>query len=102
MSNFTPMRVGEEETFTLDFAPLLAPEETISLPVWTMTAVDGKDQNASAMVIGSASISGTQVSQMIKALVPGVRYAPKCSVQTSSGQEKILPEYGNGLIFVTE
>lgn len=101
MSNFSPMRVGEKEVFTVDFAPLLSAGETINSPVWTMTVVSGQDPNASAMISGTASISGTTASQMIQALVPGVRYAPKCTVQTSQGETLILPEYGDGLLEVT-
>jgi hypothetical protein len=38
---------------------------------------------------------------MIGSGVPGVRYAPICTAQTSNGQTLILPEYGNGQLEVT-
>lgn len=104
MSNFSPMRAGAEEIFTVDFAPVLAPGETISAPVWTIVPVDAIDPNASAMILGTASISGTLASQMISAKaggIPGVRYAPKCTVTTNNGETLVLPEYGHGLLLVT-
>lgn len=101
MSNFTPKRAGETEIFTVDFADLLATGETINSPVWTNVAVGGQDASAGTMIQGAASVSGTKVSQMISGGVPGVRYAPKCTVQTSLGQTLILPTYGDGLLDVT-
>jgi hypothetical protein len=53
------------------------------------------------MIVGAASIDGGKVSQMIGSGVPGVRYAPICTAQTSNGQTLILPEYGNGQLEVT-
>ena len=101
MSNYDPMRVGEVDTFTADFASQLSPGETISLPVWNITVAYGCDANASAMIVGAASISGSMSSQMIQALVPGVSYAPKCTVHTSAGRSLIAPRYGDGLLEVT-
>lgn len=101
MTDFSPKRAGEDEVFTVDFAPLLAAGETITSPVWTITPVNGSDPSAASMIDGAASISGTKVSQKIKGGVPGLRYAPICTAQTSAGQTLILPEYGNGLLDVT-
>lgn len=102
MNNFSPMRTGEEDIFTVDFAPLLENGETIRAPVWTIAALDATDPNASALIQGDPSISGALVSQMINAGLPGIRYAPKCTVTTSLGRVLILPEYGQGLLVVTE
>lgn len=99
--NFTPMRVTEAEIFTVDFSALLAPGETISSSVWAITVVDGQDPAAAAMIVGAASISGATSSQLIRGRVPGVRYAPICTVQTSLGQTLVLPEYGAGMLEVT-
>lgn len=101
MSNYDPMRAGERDIFTVDFSPLLEDGETISAPVWTIAAVDALDPDASALIEGSASISGTFVSQMINAGIPGVRYEPKCTVQTSLGRTLILPDYGAGYLDIT-
>jgi hypothetical protein len=99
--NFTPKRATETEVFTVDFAPLLAVGETIASAVWTSTVVDGIDPTPNATISGVSTISGTNVSNKITAGIPGVRYAPICTAQTSMGQTLVLPEYGYGLLRVT-
>lgn len=103
MSNFSSKRAGETEIFTVDFAPRLLPGETLvdGSAVWTITPVDGEDPSTSAMIVGSASISGTTSSQKIGGGLPDVRYAPICTVQTSLGQTLILPDYGDGQLEIT-
>lgn len=100
--NFDPKRASEAEIFTVDFGPRLASGVTISSPVWSITPVDGSDPSAGSMIIGSAAISGTTSSQIIGGGVPGIRYAPTCTVQTSDGQTLIEPPYGQGLLLVVE
>lgn len=100
--NFSPMRATEKEIFTIDFAPLLAQGETINSPIWTITVVAGQDPEVAAMISGNASISGTTVSQLIKGGVPGNRYAPVCTVQTSLGQTLVLPEVGQGELYIAQ
>lgn len=99
--DFTPKRATEQEIFTVDYAGMLATGETIASAVWTMTVAAGVDANASAMIQGSAAIAGSKVSNKITAGIPGVRYAPTCTAQTSLGQTLVLPEYGDGLLEVT-
>lgn len=99
--NFTPKRSAEVEIFTVDYANNLALGETIASAVWTVTVVQGADANSASMIHGVASISGTKVSQMIAAGVPGVTYAPVCTATTSLGQTLVLPEYAMGLLEVT-
>ncbi len=95
------MRAGEEEVFTVDFVNLLAAGETIVSAVWTSTAVGGGDPNPNATIQGAASISGSKVSTFISNGIPGVRYAPICTAQTSEGKTLVLPEYGMGQLEVT-
>jgi hypothetical protein len=92
------MRAGEKDIFTVDFSPLLEDGETINSPVWSIVAVDAYDPSASGLIQGDPSISGALVSQMISAGIPGARYAPKCTVQTSLGRTLILPDYGSGYL----
>jgi hypothetical protein len=101
MANFHPKRAAEREVFTVDFSPILAAGEAITSAVWSITAVDGSDPSASAMVSGEARPNGALVSQFIMGGVPGVVYAPVCTAQTSEGQALVLPEYGAGLLEVT-
>ena len=100
--NFTPKRAGESEIFTVDFAPLLAKGEAISSPVWTIAVVDGVDAAASTMIVGQPAVNGTTASQMLKGGIPGVRYAPVCTVQTSLGQTLVLPEAGQGELYISQ
>jgi len=53
------------------------------------------------MIQGQAVINGSAVSQIITGGVPGVRYAPICTAQTSAGQTLVLPVYGDGQVEVT-
>lgn len=100
--NFTPKRAEESEIFTVDFARLLAPGETIASPVWTVLVVNGVDATPNIMVSGQPSVNGSTSSQMIKGGIPRNRYAPRCAVQTSLGQTLILPEVGQGELYISQ
>lgn len=99
--NFTPKRYTENEVFTVDYADDLADGETILSAAWSISTVDGTDPAAASMISGSAQITGSIVCQRITGGVPGVRYAPICTAQTSMGQKLVLPEYGMGQLEVT-
>ena len=99
--NFTPKRAAEVEVFTVDFANLMASGETILTAVWTNAVQAGRDPQAAAMLIGTATIAGSTVSQLIRLGVAGVTYTPICTVHTSIGQVLVLPDPGAGLLTVT-
>lgn len=99
--DFSPKRAAEVEIYGVDFADELAIGETISAVVWSITPVNGVDPAASSMIIGSAQLTGSVSAQRIGGGVPGIRYAPICTVQTSLGQTLVLPEYGVGQLEVT-
>lgn len=99
--DFSPKRATETEVFTVDFVNSLAAGETIQSAVWTSSVADGRDPNPNATIQGVASISGTRVSTMITAGIPGIRYAPICTAQTNLGQTLVLPEYGQGQLEIT-
>lgn len=101
MSNFTPKRASEQDVFTVDFAALLAPGETIQQANWSITPVDGIDPAAAAMIFGPAGIEDSEVSQMIVGGVAQVTYSPICTAQTSTGRTLVLPDPNNGLLYVT-
>jgi hypothetical protein len=103
MNDFSPKRASETEVFTVDFAPLLEPGEAIipDTVVWTIAPVDGVDASASTMIVGAPSLTGTMASQMIGGGVPGLRYAPICTVETDKGQTLVLPEFGQGQLEIT-
>lgn len=100
--NFSSKRTVEQEVFTVDFAALLATGEAITSFVWAVSVYNGIDAMPASMIHGGATLTGTKVSQMLKGGVPGVTYAPICTVMTSSGQTLVLPETETGLLRVTE
>lgn len=92
--NFTPMRVGEIETYGVDYSTLdtLEPDETIVSAEWT-TGTDG------LVKIGDASIVGLRVSQQLEAVTAGWYY-PVCAAVTSLGNRIVLPDPGKGALKV--
>lgn len=97
--NFSPMRIGETEIFTVDYTELLGDGETLVSAEWSNKVIRGSNPDPDAMIIGLASINGAEVSQKISASIVAI-YAPICTAQTSAGQTLILPEPGRGLLQV--
>ena len=85
-ADLPPKRVGSTKTYTFDFTSDLAIGETISTQAVTASVYAGTDATPSAIVSGSASASGTVVSQKITAGVLGVIYKLICAITTSAGQ----------------
>lgn len=81
---------GSSYTQTFDFISALAVSETISTQVVTCTVYSGTDASPSSMISGSASASGTIVSQLITAGTEGVMYYLKCTITTSAGQTLVM------------
>lgn len=79
-------RASETVIETFDFASLLAVGETLSAAAVTATVYSGTDSSPSSLISGSASISGTKVTQKITAGTAGVVYQLSCAVTTSTGQ----------------
>ncbi len=77
---------GETRNEIFDFTSRLALAETLSTAAVTATVYAGTDASPSAIVSGSASIAGTQVTQKLTAGTEGVTYLLACSVTTSAGQ----------------
>jgi hypothetical protein len=100
--DFTPKRVGESEVLTVDFVDLLGVGETILSASWNMRVKAGVDPAANSMIQGTATTTGTKVSQMVTAGVAGVLYEPLCTALTSLGQTVELPDPGEGLLMVVE
>ncbi len=77
---------SEKINEVFDFENQLASSETISTASVTATVYSGTDASPSAIVSGSASISGAQVTQKIVDGTEGVVYLLTCTVTTSAGQ----------------
>ena len=88
--DFDPGDVGENDVYTFDFVNNLNVGETLSSATWTCAAVTGADAAASTRLYGSASCSGTQTSQRVYSLLPGVRYRLQALATTSLGNTKSL------------
>jgi len=77
--------LGETKLFSVDFADVLG-TATISTKTVTATTYSGTDASPSSIVSGSASSSGSIVSQMITAGTLGVIYKLLWAITTSDSQ----------------
>ena len=77
---------GETKTYQFDFASDLASGETLSSYSTVATVYSGTDASPSSIISGSASASGSIVSQKITAGTVGVIYQLLCTAVTSASQ----------------
>ena len=87
MSNrqdFAPKLVGATRKVVFEFLGELAVGETVSTAAVTAAVYSGTDASPSSLISGSASASGTQVSQKLTGGVEGVIYKLTCTVTTSA------------------
>lgn len=79
---------ASSETFiaTFNFVSRLSAAETISTASVAATVYSGTDATPSAIVSGSATISGKTVTQSITAGTEGVTYKLVCTITTSLSQ----------------
>lgn len=96
---FEGKRAGETRLLAFDFAPLLASGETLSTQSVAATVYTGTDASPSGVISGSATASGSVVSQKVAGGTAGNIYNLICTVTTSTGQTlkiagllAILPE----------
>lgn len=82
------MRVGEIRKLTFDFISDLAAGETISTQTVTASVYSGTDASPSGLISGSATASGTVVTQAVTAAgkTAGVIYELLCTITTSTSQ----------------
>jgi hypothetical protein len=88
-----PKFVSDTVNYTFDFTSRLAVGETISSATVTSVVYTGVDASPSAIISGSAAISGGLVTQLITAGVAGVIYELRCAAVTSLGQTANLSAY---------
>lgn len=96
---FEGKRAGETRLLAFDFASLLAASETVSTQSVAATVYTGTDASPSAVISGSATASGSVVSQKVTGGTAGNIYNLICTITTSAGQTlklagllAILPE----------
>lgn len=99
-ANFSTMRVGELEVFSVDFSTTgsLSAGETIGSAVWTMRSADGSIVPA-GMLPGPSAVAGLVCSAYVAAIAAGV-FLPLCTVTTSRGQTITLPDPGFGQLVI--
>lgn len=95
MSRLTlePKYAAEVKKQVFDFASVLAVGETISTQTVTAAVYSGTDASPSALISGSATASGTKVTQTITGGLAGVVYTITCSITTSLSQTLRLMGY---------
>jgi len=91
--------LGETQILTFDFTSRLTSAETISTATVAATVYSGTDASPSAIVSGTATISGKTATQAITAGVLGVTYKLLCTITTSLGQTLLL---GGFLVIVPD
>tara|TARA_R110000868_G_scaffold40733_1_gene140278 strand:- start:1642 stop:1953 length:312 start_codon:yes stop_codon:yes gene_type:complete len=74
----------ENEQFTFDYSPVLGTTETILSATCTVEVKEGTDPTPSAILVGSPSISGSQVAQRISGGLDGVIYRLQMTATTSA------------------
>lgn len=90
---FDAKQAGSTEPRIFDFTSKLAVGETISTATVTAAVYSGVDASPSAIISGSASISGAQVTQKLTAGTAGVIYKLTCSITTSASNTLILTAF---------
>lgn len=88
-----PKFSGETVKYEFDFAGQLASGETISTQTVTAAVYSGTDASPSSIISGSASASGSVVTQAITAGTIGVIYELTCTITTSASQTLIITGY---------
>ena len=81
------------ETFNFTSSLAASGTETISTASTTAIVFSGTDASPGAIISGTATISGAQVTQKIQGGIVGVIYELRCSITTSTGQTLVLAGY---------
>ena len=80
-----PKPASSTESYVLDFTDAIPAGDSISTKVVTASVYSGTDASPSAIISGSASSSGTQVTQKLTGGTVGVIYQLTWTVVTAAG-----------------
>ena len=86
--DFDPIDTGESITLSFDFSATLSSGETPSASTWVASVAsdsDVLDASASAIVTGSASITGNITTHRIQNVVSGCKYLLTATIVTNMG-----------------
>jgi hypothetical protein len=99
---FTYKLTTESELFSFDFSQVLAASETISTASCSVLVMDGTDANASAILSGSATVSGSKANQRVQNGVSEVTYRLVMTITTSASNTYTavgdIPVYAPNLV----
>ena len=87
--DFAPKLAGGTAPVVFEFLGDLGAGETISTATVTAAVYSGTDASPSSLISGSASISGTQVSQKLTGGTEGVVYKLTCTITTSVSYTRV-------------
>lgn len=79
----------ESRVYGFDFSRLLEPGETLVSAAFAIAVVEGTDPAAAAMLVGSASTSGSVARQRVAAGAQGVLYQVTATATTSGGDNLV-------------
>jgi hypothetical protein len=88
-----PKPLGETRRETFDFSSRLASGETLTGASGSASVYSGTDASPSALLQGSASVSGALAYVTLTGGVVGVLYEILCTATTSAGQVLTLSAY---------
>ena len=84
---------NEVKSTAFDLISQLAVGESLSSATVTCTVFSGIDSSPSALISGSATVSGAIATQVITGGVTGVTYNLTCTAVTSAAQTLALQAY---------
>ena len=90
---FPPKLPGEVKKLVFDFISNLAVGETISTKSVAAYVWSGVDGTPGSLISGSATASGTKVTQSVAGGIAGVIYKLVCTITTSLSQTLTLVGY---------
>ena len=79
-----PKNAGETLSLVFDFASQLIVGETVSSATASCSVYSGTDATPSSVLSGSATVSGTQVTQKVTGGTAGVTYVISVAATTSA------------------
>lgn len=91
--DFPPKPSGVTDLYVFDFISALLSGETISTQSVAASVYSGVDASPSTIISGSATASGTKVTQKVTGGVTGVIYNLICTITTSLGRTLQLGAY---------
>ena len=83
--DFPPKPVSSTESYTVDFVDSIPAGDSISTQSVVASVYSGADASPSAIISGSATASGTKVTQKVTAGTLGVIYQLTWTVGTTAG-----------------